>query len=197
MNIDVSESGLKDLIESLENASENLPREIYTALSKAGTKTKSAMAKEVAKELNVAQKVIRQQMKVHKDRHNLVVTVSLVKSERIPLRDFKARATKKKGVTAKISKTKGSKSYLNAFQVVKIGNHIFQRETEERLPIRKLHGPSPWGVMVKNPAKIVLVTEVARESILIELKKRVRFLELKKRGGLSWQQPDTEPTEGT
>ena len=193
--IEVSETGLKELMQSLENAADNIPREIYSALGTAGTKTKSAMTKEVAKELNVKQKIIRDQVKTKKDRQNLLVTISLVKSIRIPLRDFGAKSTRRKGVTAKISKSKGSRPYPNAFQVTKIGNHIFKRSGSQRLPITKLHGPSPWGVLAKNPEKVTNVVEIAREAVIDAIRKRIRYLELKKRGGLNWQQNENETTD--
>lgn len=187
-------TNLKDVIESMANVTENLPREIYSALGKASTKTKSALSKEVAKELATKQKIIKDQIKTHKDRQELSVTISLLKSVRIPLRDFGARQTKK-GVTAKISKTKGRKTYQSAFKVTKIGDHVFKRTTTKRFPIQKLKGPSPWGVMVKNPDKIADVVEISRQETAKAMSERLRYLNLKKSGGLNWQQANENEGE--
>ena len=58
---------------SLNNAADNLPKEVYTALGAASTKVKRSIAQEVTAEVNVAQKVVRKQIKVRKDRQNLKV----------------------------------------------------------------------------------------------------------------------------
>ena len=192
--------GLKELLASLDNVSDNLAKEVYIALGKAGDKTRSGIAKTVAQSINVKQKTVRKHTEIKKNRRLLTVTISLNKSGRIPLRDFGAKkATPKKqkgskgkkiseGVTAKIPKKGGRKTYKGAFEIKKFGNHVFSRREGHGRKLFKLHGPSPWGVLIKNKDKIALVVEIGRAEIRKQLAERVRYIELKKAGKLNWQQ---------
>jgi len=193
--IQVKAKGLSELLEALNNAADNLPKEVYTALGAASTKVKRSIAQEVTAEVNVAQKVVRKQIKVRKDRQNLKVTCALVSSWRIPLRDFKARQTKK-GVSARLNKNEGVTHYPGAFIVKKFGNHAYTRpKTGERGPILKMKGVSPFGVLKINIARRNRVTDSATEAVKEELSERIRFLNLKKKGGLNWQQESNENEE--
>lgn len=69
----------------------------------------------------------------------------------IPLRDYGARATAKRGVTYQVSRTTGRKSYRAkgnlAFVVARFGNHVFVRTGadppgKKKAPITKVFGPS-------------------------------------------------------
>jgi len=189
--IALKEKGLSELIESLNNVAENLAKETYTALGKAGNKTARAMTQEVTAELNVAAKVVRKQIKIGKQRESLTVTCSLGKSLRIPLRDFGTTKTRE-GIKAKVSKTAGKKLYASAFRVDKLSRHIFVRKGKFRLPLTKLHGPSPWGILAKNNDRLARVVEISTEEVRKQLAERIRYLNLKKSGGLNWQQNTEE-----
>ena len=98
----------------------------------------------------------------------LVAGVILRKSERIPLKHFGARQTKK-GVTYKIAKSaqaaslmrnpkrtlgpssSGREKITDAFgpNIPRLGGNVFRRLGKSRLPIIKLFGPSAWGVFVR------------------------------------------------
>jgi hypothetical protein len=193
--IEVKSKGLSELIEGLNRASENLPREVYSALNEAAKKTKKMMAVEVTNQIEhkLAQKIIKKQLKTKKDRQNLTVTVSLVKSWRVPLRDYGARQTKKGVTIANRGKGTGRTVYPHAFVVKKFGNHVYTRpETGERGPILKLKGVSPWGVLIKNKSKIATIVMVSQEEVKKQLADRIRYLNLKKQGQLNWQQNDSE-----
>jgi hypothetical protein len=182
--------GLNELIESLHMVAENLAKETYVALSKAGNKTARAMTQQVTAELNVAAKVVRKQIKIRKQRENLTVTCSLAKSPRIPLRDFKARETKK-GVSARIEKKKGVTHYPGAFIVKKFGGNVYTRtKSGARGPILKMKGASPFGSLVKR--SLNRVVEISTEEVKKQLAERIRYLNLKKQGGLNWQQNTEE-----
>lgn len=77
-----------------------------------------------------------------------VVTVS--ETARIALKDFDARQTNK-GVTYRIEKGGPRKRISDAFgpDIPRLGGNVFRRVGKSRLPIKKLFGPSPWGVYVK------------------------------------------------
>jgi len=178
--------GMKELLASLDAVSENLPKDVYSALGAAGTKVRSAIAKEVTQEIRVKQKIVRDNSSIIKRRENLTVTVRLKSSARIGLRDFGAKQNKK-GVTAKINKTKGAKKlYQPGFVIKKFGNHAFTRPDNGRR-IAKLKGPSPYGVIKKNDRRRDNVVKVASDEIKKQMERRIRFVELKKAGGLNWQ----------
>ena len=193
--INISEKGLSELIEDLNRASDNLPREIYAALNEAAKKTKKLMAVEVTNQIEhkLAQKIIKKQLKTTKDRQNLTVTVSLVKSWRVPIRDYGARQTKKGVTIANRGKGTGRTVYPHAFVVKKFGNQVYTRpESGKRGPILKLKGVSPWGVLIKNKSKIATIVMVSQEEVKKQLADRIRYLNLKKQGQLNWQQNDSE-----
>jgi hypothetical protein len=78
------------------------------------------------------------------------------------------------GVRYKIGKG-GSPGFVReAFAPKKLNGHIFKRLEKSRLPIIKLHGPSPWGVFVvagmRGPTKIK-----AEELLHHELDRRVKL----------------------
>jgi hypothetical protein len=73
-----------------------------------------------------------------------------VSGDPIPLRDFKARSTRR-GVTYQVSHRVGRKQYLSreqpAFVVARFGGHVFVRKSPEppgpaKAGIRKVYGPS-------------------------------------------------------
>lgn len=132
----------------------------------------------------------------------LSATVTLAKSYRLPLKYFGARQTRD-GVTYQIDRTtrlvgqsgamakalggnraKSTRDRISdAFIVDKIGGNVFHRaerngQTVGRLPIEKLHGPSPWGVFVK--AGLRQPTEADANSFLAN---RIRHRMLYQRSG--------------
>jgi len=71
---------------------------------------------------------------------------------RIPLIDFRATATRRGGVRARL--TGGAGHYPHAFIATMRSGHrgVFQRVDRARLPIRELHGPSLGHVFAKYRA---------------------------------------------
>ena len=181
--------GMNELLAGLASATNNLPQQVNIALGQASNKVKSAVAKEIGKELNTPQKNIKKQITRKTDRTRLTATVSTKASGRIPLRDFQAKQTKA-GVSAKVSKRKGRKTYTgNVFVIDKFGKHVFTRGRDPKnRRISKMKGASPFGIIRDNTQTMGDVLTVARREIRVAMEKRIRFLELKKAGGLNWQQ---------
>lgn len=193
--IDIQTKGLNELIEELHRASDNLPREIYSALNEASKKTKKIISVEIANKMEhrLAQKFVKKQLKTLKNREDLTVTVILAKSWRVPLRDYGARQTKKGVTIANRGKGAGRTVYPHAFIVKKFGNHVYTRpQSGERGPILKLKGVSPWGVLIKNKSSVATIIEVTKEEVKKQIADRIRFNNLKKQGQLNWQQNDNE-----
>lgn len=188
MTLAIKAVGMKELLASLARVSENLPRDVYSALGVAGTKVKSVVAKEVVSEIRVAQKLVKAKTKVIKNRQRMTVTVELRKSAKIPLKYFGAtHDKKKKGATAKINTGKGGKKlYQPGFVIAKFGGHAFTRPDSGR-KIARLHGPSPYGVLTNNRLRRMNVVGRATHLVKLEMERRIRFVELKKAGKLNWQ----------
>jgi hypothetical protein len=186
--LDVKTTGMRELLTSLDRVSKSLPVEVYIALGKAGAKTQKTVVKEVGTELNIKQQRIRTGTSLKKYKEIPEVRVVLKKEGRIPLKEFGITHDKSKGggVLAKISKTRGRKMYRPGFIIDKFGGHAFTRPNNGR-KVAKLFGPSPWGIMVKNPEKIRAVRFTATDEVKKQMAERIRFLKLKKSGKLNWQ----------
>ena len=188
LKIGVDSDQLKKLQKVLGSNQRKLPREINSAINKTLTKVQGFVAKEVTQEVAVSQKVVKKSLASKRSiASSLQGTVTLKQTRRISLRDFGARQTNK-GVSYKISRTKGRKTVLGAFQGPKPGvmkaswrGNVFKRVGKKRLPIVKLSGPSPWGVYVINGDDPV-VRKKARQELRKQIDRRLRFLELKKTG---------------
>ena len=176
------------LVRSLGNVVRNLPKELRIVSWKTARKTKSFMAKEVTKELATPQKVVKATLKTDR-KEPTGAEVTLRKTSRISLREFKARQTRA-GVSYRISKSKGRQTVQGAFTgpkpgltFVKFRGHVLKRVGKSRLPIRKLYGPSPWGVFAVNKLQTTVTPKVNAE-LRKQLQERLRYQKLKKSGAI-------------
>lgn len=107
---------------------------------------------------------------------NALVSSLVVTGRPIPLRDYKARQTKR-GVTAQVSPGKRrliSHRGNRAFIVQKLSGHVFAREGKARLPIKKLFGPSLPSTFVQAEVRAAW-TATAREALPRRLAEEVRY----------------------
>lgn len=175
-----------DAIAGLDALVKNLPREIHIINSKTAKRGKSFIAKEVTKELAIAQKNVKKIITVRNHRDDAWM-VSLKHTDRPPLRDFKARQTKK-GVTAKISRNSKRKLYRHAFMgprpgltFVKTNGRVFARKGQSRYPIYQLKGASPWGVLRKGN-RMGRVRDQLENELNKQTLERLRYQKLKHAG---------------
>ena len=167
-----------------------LVREVTTAINETQKKTLREVVKPVASELAVAQKVIKPSIKGQRSKKKeLRASVTVIKTARISLREFKPKQNKK-GVAYKISKTQGRKFMPSAFQGPKPGvskvswrGNVFKREGKSRLPIHKKSGPSVWGVYVKSKKDQGIRKDAERE-LRKQIERRIRFQKLKQSGAI-------------
>lgn len=176
--ISLEGGNLNALMRSLENVADNIPKQQSIITGKVAKKTKSVIAKGVTQELAVKQKTVKEHISTRKTKSR--AEVDLAKSARIPLRDFKARQTRK-GVSYRISKSKGRRKAPHAFVVDKFGGRVYQRVGKARTPIRQLRGPSPFGVFVGQRLTGPTVDQIQAE-LAKQTKERIRYLTLKKNG---------------
>ena len=92
----------------------------------------------------------------------------------------KVETTTKRGKKKKVKDT--SVGYFGP-NIARLGNHAFKRTTRNRLPIVKLHGPSPWGVFTENKMERPAETETANV-LDRNIDRRVKMLLLKAAGGI-------------
>lgn len=174
---------------SIENTGKQLRKELAIAVNATAAKSKSIIAKQIGKELAVAQKDIKTTISQSRRAGELDIsaTVEVKKEKRLGLNKFGARQTKK-GVSYKVSKSKGRSFIQGAFQGPKPGlmkaswkGNVFKRVGKSRKPIVKLKGPSTWGVFVVGK-KIGPSTAETEQELKKQVDRRIRFLLLKQAG---------------
>lgn len=183
MDADAAVKGLKALVK-------NIPKELAIVSGKAAKRGKSIIAKAVTTELNVTQKVVKNHIAVKTKVQETGASVSLEKSKRISLRNFKAKQNKA-GVRYKISKTGGKKTLPGGFMgprpgtlATKLNGGVFKRIGKKRLPIGKAMGPSPWGVHKKQKQQQTQVKKELRTAYHKAAVKRLKYQRLRKSGAI-------------
>jgi hypothetical protein len=173
----------------IEGTGRKLRTELAIAVNATAAKGKRIVAKEIGNELATAQKNIAKEIGTGRKANavNISSVVEVKKTGRIPLRDFGARQTKK-GVSAKVSKSKGRKMYDGAFQGPRPGlinarwrGRVFRRLGKTRLRIAQLMGPSAWGVFVVGK-KIGPSAKQTQDELKKQVDRRIRFILLKQSG---------------
>lgn len=184
LSVTIPGDALKKLEKAVSESGKKLPQEVATVLNAVAKKTRSKMSKDIRKHITASaagvNKVIRSPRKASKQ--HLGTSVELEATKRLPLKEFKARQTKK-GVSYKIDPTQGPKLIPSAFTVAKFGNHVFVREGKERLPINKKYGVSPWGVFVKRKMREPTVSDTQAE-LAKQLNARIKYNVLKASGAI-------------
>lgn len=191
MIITIDNSQIARLKKAIVDTGRDLRKEIRIAVNSTAKKSKSIISKQIRKELATSAKAVNKTITISKKAEflDLSATVEVKKTKRIPLREFGARQ-KKKGVSYRVSKTKGRKTILGAFQGPKPGmikaswrGRVFKRVGKARLPIVQLYGPSSWGVFVVGD-KIGPSAKAAEAELKKQIDRRIRFINLKKSGAI-------------
>lgn len=172
----------------LKGSKPKVAQQLSIAINDTQKKITVKASRAITEELAVKASVVKQKIKGKRaTKGDLSAKVTVKASNRLSLREFGAKQNKR-GVTYKISKTKGRKLIAGAFQgpkpgVVKISwrGNVFKREGKPRLPIVKRSGPSPWGVYVKS-GKDPGIRKEARQILREQIERRIKFLKLKESG---------------
>lgn len=187
----ITTEGFDTLAKRLENAADNLSKEIGIIVWNTAKKTKRVIARQIGSELNLPQKMIIAKLRTKRhDDYN--ATVILKKSARLSLRNFKPKQNKQ-GVQAKVYKSRGVEMTPGAFMgpkpgkfAVKLRGNVFKRRGKSRKPIDIIKGPSPHQVFIEKNQIRVVIDETSAE-LRKQLEKRINYLELRKSGRLNWQ----------
>lgn len=180
-----AEKSTEQLVKDLGNVAKNLTKELGIVAWKTAKATERSAAKQITTELATTQREVKKH--ITKKRRDTESEVTVSKSKRISLKEFKPRQTKA-GVSYRISKSTGRNRVDGAFMgpspkasALKLKGHVWKRKGKARLPIQKLMGPSPWGVLVSGD-RVQNVTEETRGELRKQLQDRIRYLRLKQSG---------------
>lgn len=189
MIVTIDNASIQRVKQAIEGTGRKLRGELSVAVNKTAGKAKSIIAKQIGSELATPQKNIRTVIRQGKRANEFEISTSVEvrKEQRISLREFGARQTRK-GTSYRVSKSRGRSFIAGAFQGPKPGlmkaswrGHVFKRVGKARLPIVKLMGPSAWGVFVVGK-RIGPSTQQTQTELLKQINERIRFLGLKKSG---------------
>lgn len=179
VTVDVNDAYLRSVLADVLTSVKEMKQVARTASWDTTKQVKTRVSKLVRDRVAIKKKDLDPHLTA--TRHGDGGVVRLKESRRIPLREFGAKDTKKKGVTYKIDKNKPRQRIKDAFAVSKFGGHIYRRVGKKRLPIRKLYGVSAWGVIVKNNY-VPEIETYARERLQINLTRRVNLQVLRRTG---------------
>ena len=182
--MEIDPSQIKRLKAALGENANKLQSDIAVAINATGRKTRTLISKKVREELAVTAKGVNKSISLgtRANKARLRTSVTLKKTARISLKEFGARQTKK-GTSYRISKRTGRKTVRSAFVSNRLGGHVYKRTGPNRLPITRLHGPSPWGVFKIQSLRLPTVKESRRE-LAKQLERRIRFRKLKASGAI-------------
>ena len=186
--IQVDTAKLKELERLVNGAEKKFKKEMAIAINDTRKKVNSLAAKVITDELFTAQKNVRDVFAFQKATDTqLAATITIKKTKRLGLRHFGAKQNKK-GVSYKISKTKGRRFIASAFRGpmpdrIKESwkGNVFKREGKARLPIFHKRGPTPRGVYLKSD-KDPMIRKQGLDELNKQIDRRIRFLKLKAEG---------------
>ncbi len=151
---------------------------------------RAALSTSVRKLVNIKKKDLDRHLHIIRASGPTTTTAAVVaeKSARLPVKYFGARQTSS-GVKFKISKDGKSKGFVaSGFMGPKPGavslrlrGHAFVRGGKKRLPIVKLHGPSAWGVIVKNNITSPIVV-IGQKELAKNIQRRLNLEVLRAQG---------------
>ena len=141
IKITVDTSGARKTLAAAEVA---VARARVSALNRVATTARAEAARLIAKRRGLKIGTVKEQILIRRASRALDKAEIVVHGKPISLRDYAARQTRK-GVSVVV--TKGQRKRVKvagnaAFQIQRLGQHVFVRTGKARLPIRKLFGPS-------------------------------------------------------
>lgn len=151
-------------------------------INKALANTRTAASSGIRKRRALSASVVRDALRIKKATKAKLSAALVVSGRPIPLRDYKARQTRK-GVTAMVST--GARKLVThhgnaSFLVSKLGGHVFAREGTDRLPLKKLYGPSIPSTFLTEEVRTAWET-TARTAIVKRTNEELHFELQKKR----------------
>lgn len=186
MQATLDKTSLAAVSEVINDLGFSVTREMKTAVSKTVKKTKLQSARQLKTVLPAPTRVLKKAIISGRvQNEGLSHEVVLWQGHPIPIKHFGARQNKS-GVTYKAG-VKQRGFVKSGFLVNRFGKNAYSRTGPDRLPIKKIYGPSP-GEMYKPGGVVSVALATATEELPKQIKERVRFLTLKAQGKLKGKQ---------
>lgn len=194
IRVTVDPASLTRVKEKLRRRPDLLLKQIAGALNDTAKHERSNVSKLIREKVNIQKKDLDKHIAIRSATpKHLEAQVLIQKTERIPLKYFGARQTKK-GVTYRIARAAtppgktgrraaGPKERIpDAFgpNIPRLGGNVFRRkrvgsgQKAKRLPIVKLFGPSAWGVFIRHDMRSE-VNKSANAYLANRLRHRVQY----------------------
>jgi len=180
----ISDSQIASLKKALGDASRRLGIELSAAVNATAKKVKSEAAKKIQTKLNVTQKILKKTIwsKGKATPQRPYATITLTDGYPIPLKYFKAKQTKRDGLTYKIDPKDGRRSIIrDGFLITRYGGNAYRRRTAARGPLEKLFGPAP-GSVYKSAGVRAVIVKVAKVELRKQIDRRIRLVLLRAQG---------------
>lgn len=171
--VDAVESGFDRVQKILAGVPNGAQKAVGSALSRAGKSGRTVAARAITKEYAITySQVIANVRNINRTTYaagGVQVTFGYA-GHVIPLIRFDATASSDGAIATRVKKS-GTKEFLDRAFQAKVGGHtgIFERETEERYPIKELFGPSVPQMMYSNED----VMDEIEEKIVETYEKRI------------------------
>jgi hypothetical protein len=192
--IEIDARQLAQLTKATANARKSLPKEISAAINATARRTNLGVQRQITKKTTIKAAVAKSKIKLVKQSSpsTLSAQVTLRPSSRMSLKEFGARQTKA-GVSYKISKGGKRATAQSAFIQPAMGSHVFKRigakvkmgtgsyAGKMRQRVKRLEGPSPWGVFVKNKMSPAQVKDIEAE-LKKQIERRINLNVLRANG---------------
>lgn len=137
---------------ALGDKAKRLNTEIARAINDTAKVLRGNLVKQIVEKVNVKKKALKVPVAVTRkaNKNKFGATVTIKKTGRLNLTDFKGTRQTKKGVSYQVETGGSRKSATSSFIVQQYGKKVYARKTNKRGPLTQLRGVSPWGVFVKN-----------------------------------------------
>lgn len=143
-----------------------IDKALISAVNDTAKQVRTRVSRKIRDHVNIKKSDIDKHIKLAKASEHPEAKVTLSESKRIPLKYFGAKANSR-GVTYRIKKGGGRQFVPSAFGppggkrtgIARLGFHVYRREGKSRRPIRKLFGPSPYGVAERANIKPEVMSE--------------------------------------
>jgi hypothetical protein len=175
---------LGELQKDLLGLGQSAPLILSRAINRAATSGKTAMARAIAADTGIRNKVVADEIKILKATRKEPKAVIEIRGRRIPLIEFKARGpepSRGKGRGVSYTLPTGRGRVANAFIATMPQGHrgVFKRLQTPRLPIKELFGPSLPHVFEKF---LPTFSAAAQESLVKNIVSEIRFERSKQAG---------------
>lgn len=183
MYMRVYQNQIARLSNAVGSTGKELRKQIYIAINKVAKKTESGIAKQLSRDLNMAQKFVKRAVRISRKamQTDLSAVVEVKKDKRFNLTTFTGTKQDAAGVQYKVLRGGSRKTAKSAFTIRRWGEKTFKRLGKARGPIRQLRGPSPWGRFVVG--KMMTPTaQVAADALKYEIERRISYIQKKQSG---------------